>query len=137
VLEFSLDKPPKQAPAAPPELAGDLGIVGPPGHPRGANPAVPEALRAAVFKIGEIGAVLDEIVESDARFHVVRLTGRTDARDRAYAEAERTIRVAIVQQKIREREAELDRELRQKYPVAIDDGALAKLSVPAPPSGNP
>ena len=134
VGEFSLDKPPKQGPAAPPELAGDLGIVGPPGHPRGANPAVPEALRAAVFKIAEIGAVLDEVVESDGRFHVVRLTGRTDARDRAYAEAERTIRVAIVQRKIREREAELDRELRQKYPVTIDDGALARVSVPAPPA---
>lgn len=136
VSESSLDKPPKQAPAVPVELAGDLGIVGPPGHPRGANPAVPEPLRAAVFGIEKIGDVLDEVVAHEGRFHIVRLTGKTEARDRAYAEAERTIRVAIVQQRIRDREAELDKQLRQKYPVTIDDGALGKISVQAPaPSG--
>lgn len=137
VNESSLDKPPKQAGSVPVELAGDLGIVGPPGHPRGGNPAVPEPLRAAVFKIEKIGDVLDEVVEHQGRFHIVRMTGRTEARDRSYAEAERAIRVTLVQQKIREREAELDRELRRKYPVTIDDAALGKIALPAPSaSGN-
>jgi len=130
VAQLSLDpKPPSSGPA-PTELAGDLGIVGPPGHPRGGNPRVPEAVRAAVFEIDKVGGVLDRVVTENGHYHVVRLTGRTEARDRSYQDAERTIRVAIVQQRIREREAELERELKKRYPVSVDDEALTRVKVP-------
>jgi peptidyl-prolyl cis-trans isomerase C len=130
VSDVSLDKPPKSAAPAPTELAGDLGIVGPPGHPRGANPRVPEALRAAVFEIAKVGDVLSRIVPDAGRFHIVRMTGRSEARDRSFQDSERTIRVALVQQKIREREEQLEAELKQRYPVTVDDEALAKVKVP-------
>lgn len=130
VSEVSLDKPPKSSGPAPAELAGDLGIVGPPGHPRGANPRVPDALRVAVFQIDKVGDVLDHVVADGGKFHIVRMTGRTEARDRSFQDAERTIRVALVQEKIHAREAELERELRQRYPVTIDDDALAQAKVP-------
>jgi len=65
-------------------------------------------------------------------FHVVRLTGKTDARDRTFADADRSIRVALVQERIRAREAELELELKKKYPVSIDEAQLAKIAVPAP-----
>jgi peptidyl-prolyl cis-trans isomerase C len=62
----------------------------------------------------------------------VRMTGKTDARDRSFADAERSIRVALVQQRLRAREAELEAELKKKYPVSIDETQLAKIPLPAP-----
>ena len=127
----------KSASALPPELAGDLGIVGPPGHPRGENPNVPEPVRAAVFEIDKLGGVLPRAVAVGGIFHVVRLTGKTDARDRTFADADRSIRVALVQERIRAREAELEVELKRKYPVTIDEAQLAKIAVPAPSAQTP
>jgi peptidyl-prolyl cis-trans isomerase C len=136
VNDVSLDKPPPSLGPAPTELAGDLGIVGPPGHPRGSNPKVPEPLRAAVFEIAQVGGVLGRVLRTDnGHFHVVRMTGRTEARDRSFQDSERTIRVTLVQQRIREREAQLEQELKQRFPVSIDDNALSQVKVPEPESG--
>ena len=131
VSQLSLDKPAQSSAPAPTELAGDLGIVGPPGHARGANPRVPESVRAAVFEIDKLGGVLDRVVAESGHFHVVRMTGRTEARDRSYQDAERTIRVALVQQRIRAREAELEQDLKKRYPVSVDDEALSRVKAPA------
>jgi peptidyl-prolyl cis-trans isomerase C len=136
VSDISLDKPPKSAGPTPGELAGDLGIVGPPGHPRGANPRVPDALRAAVFQIDKVGDVLDHVVPDGGRFHIVRMTGRTEARDRSFQDAERTIRVALVQQRIHEREDQLEQDLKQRFPVTIDDEALTQVKVPEADAGS-
>lgn len=132
VAENSLDKGSRALGAAPPELAGDLGIVGPPGHPRGANPRVSEPLRAAVFKIEKVGDVYPELVSDGGTFHIVRLTSRTDARERSYEAAERTIRITLVQELVKQREASFEKELRQKYAVNVDEAALAKVHVPKP-----
>jgi peptidyl-prolyl cis-trans isomerase C len=131
VAEKSRDTRSKVA-ALPAELAGDLGIVGPPGHPRGENPNVPEPLRAAVFEVEKVGGVLPRVVAAAGGFHIVRMTGKTDARDRTFADAERSIRVALVQERLRAREAELEAELKKKYPVQIDEAELAKIPLPAP-----
>jgi len=135
VTDVSLDKPPAGNGPAPAELAGDLGIVGPPGHPRGGNPRVPEALRAAVFQIADVNGVLDHVVPDGGKFHIVRLTARTEARDRSFQDAERTIRVSLAQERIVAREAEYEKELRQRYPVTVDDQALSELKVPPASSG--
>lgn len=132
VTDNSLDKGSRALGAAPPELAGDLGIVGPPGHPRGANPRVPESLRAAAFKIEKVGGVYPEVVPEAGSFHIVRLTSRTDARERTYEAAERTIRITLVQDLVKQREVSFEKELRAKYPVNIDEAALAKVHVPKP-----
>lgn len=131
VQEHSLDKPPKNAPSVPLELAGDLGIVSAPGDKRGENPRVPEPVRKAVFEIEKLGGVLAEPVEDAGRFHVVRMTGRTEARDRALAEADRAIRVAILQERIKQSEEKMERELRGRYPVKIDEAALKQVTLPA------
>jgi len=114
-----------------------LGIVGPPGHPRGENPNVPEPLRAAVFEIEKLGGVLPRPVAAAGAFHVVRMTGKTDARDRSFADAERAIRVALTQERLRAGEAELASELKKKYPVTVDEAQLAKLPLPAPSAKAP
>ena len=129
VAERSTRRSRTQGPA---ELAGDLGIVGAPGHPRGANPRVPDPVREAAFKIEKVGDTYGEVVESDGKFYVVRVTSSTPARERKYEASERAIRTAVVQAKIREKEQALEAELRKKFPVKVDEAALAKVVVPAP-----
>ncbi len=137
VRENSITPVPKELGGMPVELAGDLGIVGPPGHPRGANPRVSEAIRAAAFKIEKTGEVLPEIVEDNGKFEIVRLTAITPARDRTFAESERSIRVTLVQQLVKQKEAELDKELRARFPVTIDEAALGKIQAKPPAPGKP
>jgi peptidyl-prolyl cis-trans isomerase C len=114
------------------EMAGDLGLVGPPGDPRGDNPRISAEVRAAAFEIAEIGDVLARPVQASDGFHVVRLLGKSAAHDRSFSDAERSIRVAILQAKIAEREKALEAELRRQFPVTIDEQALAKVELPPP-----
>jgi len=120
----------KGARAAPADLAGDLGIVGPPDDSKGSNPRIPEAVRSSVFALGKVGSVVGEPVADKDRFYVVRLSGITQAHERSLAEADRTIRVAIIKERLEEKERALEAELRKKYEVSIDDAALAKLLPP-------
>lgn len=115
----------------PVELAGDLGVVGPPEDARGKNQKVPEPVREAVFKIGNVGAVFDKIVEADGKFFIVRMNGITAAHKRSLQEADRSIRVLILQQKMQEQEKAFEAELRKKFPVEINDAALGKVELPA------
>jgi parvulin-like peptidyl-prolyl isomerase len=130
---YSLDAPKKTAPAAPPvplELAGDLGIVGPPGDARGDNPRVPAEVRAALFELAQVGDVAARPVQAEGGFHVVRMVGKTDAHERSLSDADRSIRVALLQAKIAENEKNLETELRKQFPVTIDEQALSKVQVP-------
>lgn len=132
VEQRSTQRGARAMPVAPTELAGDLGIVGPPGHPRGGNPRVPEAVRDAAFKIAKVGDTYSEVVAADNKFYVIRLVSTTPARERKYEDSERAIRTAVVQSKIREKEHALEEELKKKFPVTVDDAALAKMPMPAP-----
>jgi peptidyl-prolyl cis-trans isomerase C len=128
VRRYSLDRAPA-GPQPPAELAGDMGIVARPGSDVAAAPAVPDAIRTAVFSIEKIGGVSGQLVELDGKFHIVRMVGKSDARQRSYEEAERSVRVAIVRRRMREAEAALEQELRKKYPVSIDQAALKQVEV--------
>ncbi|MBX3208612.1 MAG: peptidyl-prolyl cis-trans isomerase [Labilithrix sp.] len=123
----------------PVDLAGDLGIVSPPGDPRGENPRVPAEVRAAVFAIGDLGGVHDKVVTSGGRFYVVRLTQKIPPHERTYEEAERSIRVKLAQDKLRAKEDELIATLKKDVKVEIDETALATVKVTAapPPSSAP
>lgn len=122
---------PKTRPAnAPLELAGDLGIVGSPDDPKGKNPQVPEPVRAAVFQVENVGSVGAEIVAHENRFYVLRMNGKTAAHHRSLAEADRTIRIALFQERAQQMERELEEELRKKFSVVIDEQALSKVKLP-------
>lgn len=131
VQKHSLDKPPKPSPTNPLELAGEVGTVGAPDDPKGANPNVAPEVRAAVFEIEEEGGVLDRVVVSGDRFYIVKLMGKTEAHERTFAEAERSIRVAILQEDVEKRERELEEQLRKEFPVTIDEKALEAVELPA------
>lgn len=129
--KHSINAPKGKGASGPADLAGDLGMVGPPDDPKGANPKVPEPVRAALFKIGNIGETLGELVEADGKLYIVRLSGRTAPHTRTLQEADRSIRVAILQQKMQEQEKALEQELRKKFPVEIDEKALAATRIPS------
>ncbi len=92
---------------------------------------MPEAARAVAFKLTTPNTVSPELVAADGKYYVVRLNGITPGHKRTLAESDRSIRVVILQQKMADREKALDEELRKKYPVEIDDAALAQVKVPA------
>jgi peptidyl-prolyl cis-trans isomerase C len=116
----------------PADLAGDLGFVSPPGDERGQNPRIPDDVRAAVFEAATVGDVVPRVVKADAKFFVVKFAGKSDAHDRSLADAERTIRVKLAQDALVAKENAMVDALRQKYPVRIDEEAIAKLSVTVP-----
>ncbi len=115
------------------ELAGDLGLVSAPGSLRGENPLVAEPLRKAVFQLEKLGDVTREPVLADGLYHVVRHGGVSAARDRSFQDAERLIRVELSRQKFLEKEAQLEKQLRERFPVQIDEAAIAGIK-PVPPS---
>lgn len=128
----------------PVDLAGDLGIISPPGDPRGDNRRVPEEVRAAAFEIAELGGIAGKVVAAGGKFYVVRLTQKIAPHERTYEEAERSIRVKLAQDKLRAREDELIAELRKSVKVEIDEAALATVKVDtgdggatSPPQGAP
>jgi parvulin-like peptidyl-prolyl isomerase len=128
VAKHSLDKP---GPDVPVELAGDLGLVTPPAAGQSDNGRVPEPVRGALFELDKVGSVLGRVVEAGGAFHLVRLTGKNPARDRSLEEADRTIRVRLAQERFVKAEAELEHELRGRFPVQVDEAALARVPVPA------
>jgi len=133
--KFSLNAPPakKGGHVDPGEALGDLGLVGPPNDPKGGNARVPTAIRAIVFQLAKAGDVHESLVEGDGKFYVVRLSGVTPPHARSFGEAERNIRVTLVQQKLEEREKGIEAELRKKFPVTIDEKALGAVPVPPIP----
>jgi peptidyl-prolyl cis-trans isomerase C len=117
------------------DLAGDFGIVSPPGDPRGENPRVPEAVRVALFTLKATGEVAPAAVAANDKFYIVKLTGKTDPRERTFEEAERTIRVKLAQERAKDNEAKLLADLRKEFPVEINEAALAAVKVDLPDAG--
>jgi peptidyl-prolyl cis-trans isomerase C len=130
-FKHSVTAPKSRGASNPAELAGDLGIVGPPDDTKGANPKVPTELRTAAFKLDAVGSIGGDLVEAEGKHYILRLNGITAPHRRTIAEAERSIRVLLVQEKMQQRERALEEELRKKFPVQIDDQALATVKVPA------
>ena len=127
VRQLSVD--PQAKANVPADLAGDFGLVSPPGDPKGANPRVPGDVRAAAFEIDKPNDVLGHVVASGGKWYVVRLTQKQDAHERTFAEAERAIRVRIAQDRAKAKEDEAYQALRKQFPVEIDDAALANVHV--------
>jgi parvulin-like peptidyl-prolyl isomerase len=130
-FKYSTTAPKSRGAGNPAELAGDLGIVGPLDDSRGANPKVPKEVRAAVFKLENVGSIGSDLVEAEGKQYIIRLNGITAAHRRTMAEADRSIRVLLVQEKMQQRERALEEELRKKYPVQIDEQALSAVKLPA------
>ena len=121
----------------PVDLAGDIGIISPPGDPRGENMRVPDEVRAAAFEIAEPGGIAERVVASKGKFYVVRLTQKLAAHERTYEEAERSIRVKLAQDKLRAKEEEILVELRKSVKVEVDEAALGTVKIDMGDGGGP
>ncbi len=117
----------KDSVALPLELEGDLGIVSPPGQAAGSEPSLPEPLLRAAFGIEKVGGVYGEPVLAQGQYHILRLTSRMPARQRTFSEAERSIRVKLVQQRVATQQQQLIDELRSKFPVSMNQALLATI----------
>jgi peptidyl-prolyl cis-trans isomerase C len=115
------------------EMLGDLGVVGPLSDPKGGNVRVPMPVRAAVFTLAKAGDVHPTAIESEGKWFVIRLTSITPGHKRTMAEAERSIRVALLQQRLEEKEKALEADLRKRYPVAVDEAVLGTVRAPKLP----
>jgi peptidyl-prolyl cis-trans isomerase C len=113
----------------PVDLAGDFGIVSPPGDTRGENARVPGDVRTAAFEIDKPNDVLGRVVHAGDKFYVVRLTQKLAGHERTYAESERAIRVRLAQDRARAKEDETYQSLRKQFPVKIDEAALGSVHV--------
>jgi len=113
--------------STPLELEGDLGIVSAKGEPQGKGPVLPDTVVTALFELTKVGDVYGKPVRAGQAFYILRMTGRTEARDRSFAEAERSIRVRLVDARTELSEKQLVERLKQEMPITIDDTALAKL----------
>lgn len=107
------------------EWAGDLGFVSAPAEKRGDNAEVPAKVREELFRLAKVGGVSAAPVEVGGKYYVVRWGGTSPARKRSLKDAERTIRVELQRQKFLAAERALEGELRKKYPILIDEKALA------------
>lgn len=123
---------PKATEGTPLEFEGDLGLTSSNEAERGQNVRVPKEVREALFTIDEPGAVHPKVVPAEGRFYVVRLLSKSPARQRTLEEADTVIRVRLVKQRVEQAERALEEELRKKYPVTIDEAALAQLKLPEP-----
>ena len=118
------------------DLAGDLGMVSPPGDARGENPRIPDPVRVAIFEVAKVGDVLGRVVAGgDGKFYVLRLAQKADAHARSFGEAERSIRLRLAQDRMKQKEDELFSSLRTQYPVQVDEGALSKVQVQSADAG--
>ncbi len=126
----SITAPKSKGKNDPVDLAGDLGIVGPVDDPKGGNLRVPDAVREVAFKLAAKEQVADALVEAEGKQYIVRLAGITPGHRRTLQEADRQIRVAILQQRMADMEKKLDAELRVKFPVQVDDKVLADVKLP-------
>ncbi|MFO0610979.1 MAG: peptidylprolyl isomerase [Polyangiaceae bacterium] len=136
-FELSTTAPKERIASVPTDLAGDVGMVGPPDDPKGENDDVPLAVRAAAFKVAKVGDVFDGVVRADGKLYIVRVSAITPGRERSLAEADRSIRQLLLGQRLRALEDKLEQDLRQKFKVEIDEAALDKLSTaPAPSSSS-
>lgn len=122
----------------PAEVPGDLGMLSLEGADPGATPAVPDAVRRAVFEIEAPGGVAPRVVAEGGRFHIVRLISKVEARQRALEEVETLIRVRLVEARQNEAVDALVERLRKTIEVRVDEAALTRVPPPgAPPAAAP
>jgi peptidyl-prolyl cis-trans isomerase C len=89
----------------------------------------PVAVRKAAFSLENVGDVYPEAVQSEAGFHVVKLTGKRDAMNRSLDDARRLIQNRLWRQKREEAIEKFVADLRTKASVKENLDLLAQVKV--------
>lgn len=123
---------PSGAPAVPLEFEGDLGFVSEAATGQSDNPKVPEPVRLALFALQKQGDTAPKLVAHEGLFYILRLLAESPPRKRTLSEAETTIRVRLLHDRLAKAEANLEAELRETIPVTLNPDAIARLAQPVP-----
>jgi peptidyl-prolyl cis-trans isomerase C len=91
-----------------------------------------KAIRDAAFSIPKVGVVYRELVEDDAGYHAIMLTGRRAALTRTLEQAKRAIRHKLTRERKDAAMEALTERLRKEIRVEVDYDALSELRVAAP-----
>lgn len=118
---------------------GDLRFFSRPEKKDPSEPDVADAVRVAAFAIAEIGGVHPQLVQSEAGFHVIKLTGKRAALSRSLDEARRLIQNRLWRER---REQAIDKfiaDLRSKANVEehLESLSQVKVDPPADDQGPP
>jgi parvulin-like peptidyl-prolyl isomerase len=97
----------------------------------------PDAVRKAAFGLEKVGDLYPEVVQSDAGFHVVKLTGKRDAMNRTLDDARRLIQNRLWRQKREEAIEKFVADLRTKANVKENLDLLAQVKVQPPAKTGP
>ncbi len=108
---------------------GDLGYFSKPGEKREDEPEVAQAVVEAVWKLENIGDMADAPVQSDAGWHIVKLTNKRPEMNRSFESVKRIIENRLLRDKRRETMDAFVKGLRDKAAVEVFDENLAKLEV--------
>lgn len=114
---------------------GDLRFFSRPDERSPEEPEVPAAVANAAFGIERIGGVHGEVVQSDAGYHIVKLTGRRAAMSRSLEEAARPIRNRLWRERREQSIEELLTELRAESDVEENLDLLSEVQIDLPEGG--
>jgi peptidyl-prolyl cis-trans isomerase C len=89
----------------------------------------PDAVRKAAFSLEKVGALYPEVVQSEAGFHIVKLTGKREAMKRSLDDARRLIQNRLWREKREEAIEKFVADLRTKANVKENLDLLAKVKV--------
>ncbi|MGF1464762.1 MAG: peptidyl-prolyl cis-trans isomerase [Sandaracinaceae bacterium] len=115
---------------------GDLGFFSRPGEEREGEPSIPDEVREAAFAIEAQGGVAEELIRTEAGYHIVMLTARRAARDQDLASVERIIRNRLQRERQDRRMEELLARLRAQDDVEQDLSLLDQVRLPEVPGGD-
>jgi parvulin-like peptidyl-prolyl isomerase len=108
---------------APLDLLGDVGFASAPGDDRGSNARIPEPVRKAAHTLAGVGAVSEPIAVGST-YWIVRVTSVSASRARSFEEVEKTIRIALAQDKRLAAEKAKLAELAKAAKIEVDPSAL-------------
>jgi peptidyl-prolyl cis-trans isomerase C len=111
---------------------GDLRFFSRPNERTEGEPEVPPEVVEAAFSVERIGSFHPTVVQSEAGFHIVKLTGRRAAMHRTFEEAERPIRSRLWRERREQAIQELIDRLRAESDVEENLDLLSEVHVEIP-----
>ncbi len=113
------------------ERGGDLGYFSKPGEEREDEPSVKKQVAAAVWKLEKVGDLVNQVVETDKGFHIVKLTNKRPEMNRSFDSVKRMIENRLLREKRQEAMDKFVADLKAKAKIEIFEQNLDKLKVQA------
>jgi parvulin-like peptidyl-prolyl isomerase len=120
--EISIDEATK-------DRGGDLGYFSMPDQRREDEPEVPAKVSEAIWKIENVGDASEEIVQTEAGFHVVKLTNKRDEMNRSFDSVKRIIENRLLREMRRETMDKFIEDLKKKAKIEIFEDNLNKFEL--------